>query len=82
MRDPVMPPFLALVGISLILWGCRRLRASFRKPDADFRVSPHVRPGRFEAPLVRASEALDSLSFLLVGVVVFAFGVVDLMSFF
>ena len=83
MGDPVMPPFLTLVGICLILWGCRRLRASFRKPDADFRLTPRVRPGRrFEAPLLRASEALDSVSLLLVGVVVFAFGVVDLMGFF
>ena len=83
MNDPIMPPFLTLVGLSLIFWGCRRLRASFRKPDADFRLNPRVKPRRrFEVPLLRASEALDSLSLLLVGVVVFAFGVLDLMSFF
>lgn len=83
MGDPVMPPFLTLLGISLTFWGCRRLRASFRKPDADFRLNPRVRPRRrFEAPLIRASEVFDSLSLLLVGVVVFAFGVVDLMGLF
>ena len=83
MGDPLMPPFLTLVGLALIFWGCRRLRAALRKPDRDFRFNPRVGPGRrFEAPLMRASEALDSLSLLLVGVVVFAFGVLDLMSFF
>ena len=83
MRDPFMPPFLTLVGIALIFWGWRRLRASFRKPDAGFRHDPRVGVGRrVEAPLARASAALDSLSFLLVGIIVFVFGVVDLMSLF
>jgi hypothetical protein len=82
MRDPFMPPLLTLAGAALIFWGCRRLLASFRKPDAEFRVSPLVRPGRSEARIVRASEALDSISFLFVGVVVFAFGVIDLFGFF
>lgn len=83
MRDPFMPPFLTLVGIALTFWGWRRLRASFRRPDAGFRSDPRGGVGRrVEAPLARASAALDSLSFLLVGVVVFVFGVVDLMSLF
>lgn len=82
MRNPVMPPFLALAGIALIFYGCRRLLASFRKPDAEFRVGPRSRPGRVEARLVRTSGALDSISFVFVGVVVFAFGVIYLMDFF
>lgn len=83
MRDPFMPPFLTLLGICLIFWGGRRLRASFRKPGGDFRFGPRAMTGRqLEATLARASRALDSISLLLVGVVVFAFGVVDLLSFF
>lgn len=83
MRDPFMPPFLTLVGIALTFWGWRKLRASFRKQRADFRSDPRGGMGRrIEAPLARASETLDALTFLFAGGVVFAFGVVDLLSLF
>jgi hypothetical protein len=79
MNDPIMPPFLTLLGIALIFWGGLRLRRSFRKrgdaPRFNWLAGPQL-----EATFTRASKTFDNISLLLVGILLFAFGFLDLLS--
>jgi len=79
MRDPVMPPVLILFGAAFIFWGGRKLRHTFTAPTSEFAANERIgQQHKLEGPLMRATHALDSLGILLVGVVVFAFGLIDL----
>ena len=83
MSDPFMPPFLILVGLALGYWGWRKTYEAIQKPAGDFRYHPQVAPKtKLESTLMRANEALDSITIFVVGVGVFIFGVFGLMDIF
>ena len=79
MRDPVMPPVLILFGVAFIFWGGRKLRHDLTAPNSEFCANERIgQQHKLEGPLMRVAHALDSLGILLIGVVVFAFGLIDL----
>lgn len=81
MSDPLIPPLFILAGASFVLWGGAKLRATLNKPASEFRLDPRAEPsGRVGSFAVRVSEAFDSVSILFVGVVVFVFGLLDLLG--
>ena len=81
MNDPLMTLILILCGAGFICGGGWKLRRTFTAPSSEFAANEYVgQQSRHEGPIMRVTHALDSLGILLVGVVVFAFGLIDLLG--
>ena len=83
MSEPLLPPFLILVGLVFGYWGWRKTYRAMTKPAGEFGFHQHFKPKtKLETTLLRLTEALESISIFMVGVAVFIFGIVGLMGIF
>ncbi len=80
MNDPLMTLVLILCGAAFICGGGRKLRRTLTAPGSEFAANEYTgQQSKLEGPIMRVTHALDSVGILLVGVVVFAFGLIDLL---